>query len=77
MLRWGMEFFDLLSAQNQGATFAVDAVKLGLSDEAFHRLAAEWERNGGGDGFTLMKVHRESQTSHRYIDLVLLQRDED
>ncbi|BEP57169.1 hypothetical protein GmRootV35_12740 [Variovorax sp. V35] len=62
--------------QSPGATFAVDASKLSLGDAAFHHLALGWERDGGGEGFTLKKVHRESQTSNGYIDLVMLRRDE-
>ena len=62
----------IIEGRRPGTEFTLSPRRLGLSREAFHALAERWEANRGGDGFTLVYVHRSAHT--RLIDLVTVRR---
>jgi hypothetical protein len=63
----------IMEGRKPGSEFTLSPRRLGLSREAFHALALQWEADQGGDGFTLVYVHRTGD--HQLIDLVTLKRN--
>ena len=51
-----------------GGTIVVKAAALGLSEAAFHRLAAEIQDDDGIDDFDFVKAHRLGDTSWQNLE---------
>ncbi|MDZ7863370.1 hypothetical protein [Acidovorax sp.] len=68
-------FKQLLDSKKPGEVFSVDPQTLALSEEQFDAVARDWVREGGGDGFSIQKPHRESMTGERRYDLMLLKKN--
>ena len=67
-------FQTLLDSKKSSETFSVDPKQLGQSEREFSRLASGWVAAGGGPGFSVVRAHRESQTSESLYDILLLQK---
>nr|WP_315596106.1 hypothetical protein [uncultured Cupriavidus sp.] len=68
-------FETLLAKHSVGSTFGVNPEALQLSAEAFDAQAKAWEA-GKDPRVKVFRVHRESSTGSRHIDIVMLKRVE-
>lgn len=65
---------DLIESKKPGEVFAASPQILALTEAQFDAAARGWVRAGGGDGFSIVKAHRESMTAESRYDHLLLKK---